>query len=95
MATQAIEREVKLDVPDAWTLPDLAGVAGVADVVDSGVHHLVAVYDDTADHRLLAGRATLRRRTGGTDPGWHLKLPAGGPTGTDRLEVRHDHKRPP
>ncbi|MCB2177365.1 MAG: CYTH and CHAD domain-containing protein [Actinomycetales bacterium] len=95
MTTQAIEREVKLDVPDAWTLPDLAGVGGSAEVADAGVHHLVAVYYDTADHRLLAGRATLRRRTGGTDPGWHLKLPAGGPDGTDRLEVRHDHKRPP
>ena len=95
MTTQAIEREVKLDVPDAWTLPDLAGVGGSAEVADAGVHHLVAVYHDTADHRLLAGRATLRRRTGGTDPGWHLKLPAGGPDGTDRLEVRHDHKRPP
>lgn len=95
MTTQAIEREVKLDVPDAWTMPDLAGVGGAAEVTDAGVHHLVAAYHDTADHRLLAGRATLRRRTGGADPGWHLKLPAGGPTGTDRLEVRHDHQRPP
>ncbi len=95
MTTQAIEREVKLDVPEGWTLPDLAGVGGAAAVADAGVHQLAAVYHDTADHRLLAGRATLRRRTGGTDPGWHLKLPGGGPTGTDRLEVRHDHKRPP
>lgn len=94
VTTQAIEREVKLDVPDGWTLPDLV-VSGVHTVADAGEHQLVATYHDTADHRLLAGRATLRRRTGGTDPGWHLKLPAGGPSGTDRLEVRHDHKRPP
>jgi CHAD domain-containing protein len=95
VTTQAIEREVKLDVPDGWQLPDLTGVADTRQVTDAGIHRLVATYYDTADHRLLAGRATLRRRTGGTDPGWHLKLPAGGPTGTDRLEVRHDHKRPP
>ena len=36
---------------------------------------LEAVYYDTPDLRLLADRVTLRRRTGGPDAGWHLKLP--------------------
>jgi hypothetical protein len=41
------------------------------------LHHLSATYFDTADGRLAASKITLRRRTGGTDEGWHLKLPAG------------------
>ncbi|MET1065938.1 MAG: CYTH and CHAD domain-containing protein, partial [Arthrobacter sp.] len=38
---------------------------------------LEAVYFDTAGLALAARRITLRRRTGGTDHGWHLKIPAG------------------
>ncbi|MFI8187516.1 CHAD domain-containing protein [Streptomyces sp. NPDC085946] len=56
-------------------LPDLAGVAGVAAVLDQGLVHLDATYYDTADTRLAAASVTLRRRTGGSDAGWHLKLP--------------------
>ena len=36
---------------------------------------LTAVYYDTDDLRLARSRVTLRRRTGGGDSGWHLKLP--------------------
>ena len=36
---------------------------------------LDAVYYDTEDFRLAADSLTLRRRTGGDDAGWHLKLP--------------------
>ncbi|MFJ2603817.1 CHAD domain-containing protein [Streptomyces sp. NPDC087425] len=56
-------------------LPDLTGVAGVVAVVDKGVVLLDATYYDTADGRLGAASLTLRRRTGGTDAGWHLKVP--------------------
>ena len=38
---------------------------------------LSAVYFDTEDLRLARAGITLRRRSGGTDDGWHLKLPAG------------------
>ena len=38
---------------------------------------LEAVYYDTPNLRLLAEGVTLRRRTGGEDAGWHLKLPVG------------------
>ena len=38
---------------------------------------LSAVYFDTEDLRLARSGITLRRRSGGTDDGWHLKLPAG------------------
>ncbi|MCX4525846.1 CYTH and CHAD domain-containing protein [Streptomyces sp. NBC_01551] len=56
-------------------LPDLAGTAGIAAVRDEGTVDLDAVYYDTRDQRLAADGLTLRRRTGGGDAGWHLKLP--------------------
>ncbi|MET9605365.1 CYTH and CHAD domain-containing protein [Streptomyces sp. NPDC006512] len=56
-------------------LPDLTGTAGIAEVRDRGTVHLDAVYYDTPDRRLAADGLTLRRRTGGDDAGWHLKLP--------------------
>ncbi|KAB1146393.1 CYTH and CHAD domain-containing protein [Streptomyces luteolifulvus] len=69
-----IERKYESDESG---LPDLTGVAGVAAVVDKGVVQLDAVYYDTADERLAADSITLRRRTGGSDAGWHLKFPVG------------------
>ncbi|MEU6418912.1 CYTH and CHAD domain-containing protein [Streptomyces spiralis] len=63
------------DGPEAGGLPDLTGVGPVAAVVDRGVAVLDAVYYDTPDERLSTAGLTLRRRTGGTDAGWHLKLP--------------------
>ncbi|MEU8778416.1 CYTH and CHAD domain-containing protein [Streptomyces sp. NPDC048606] len=56
-------------------VPDLTGTAGIATVRDRGTAELDAVYYDTPDHRLAADGITLRRRTGGEDAGWHLKLP--------------------
>ncbi|MER6437702.1 CYTH and CHAD domain-containing protein [Streptomyces sp. NPDC001185] len=56
-------------------LPDLTRVPGVSGVLDKGVADLDATYYDTADQRLAAASLTLRRRTGGDDAGWHLKLP--------------------
>ncbi len=77
MASGHLEVETKYDVDEAFQLPALEGLDGVA-VVDTPVEHeLEAVYHDAADLRLLRARVTLRRRTGGPDAGWHLKLPAG------------------
>ncbi|MFE5871011.1 CHAD domain-containing protein [Streptomyces roseifaciens] len=71
-----IERKYEAGGPAAAaSLPDLSRVAGVATVTDEGTHKLDAVYYDTADRRLAAAGITLRRRTGGSDEGWHLKLP--------------------
>ncbi|MEU3251615.1 CYTH and CHAD domain-containing protein [Streptomyces sp. NPDC006997] len=69
-----IERKYESDESG---LPDLTAVAGVAAVLDKGVVELDAVYYDTADERLAADSLTLRRRTGGSDAGWHLKFPVG------------------
>ncbi|MGX1312143.1 CHAD domain-containing protein [Streptomyces calvus] len=70
--TREIERKYESD--DSG-LPDLTHVPGVASVLDKGVAHLDATYHDTADERLAAASVTLRRRTGGSDAGWHLKFP--------------------
>ncbi|MFI1033865.1 CHAD domain-containing protein [Streptomyces sp. NPDC020951] len=67
-----IERKYESDESG---LPDLTGAAGVASVLDKGVAELDAIYYDTSDLRLAAASITLRRRTGGSDAGWHLKLP--------------------
>ncbi|CAM5514823.1 CYTH and CHAD domain-containing protein [Streptomyces coeruleorubidus] len=74
MADTKREIERKYESEDSG-LPDLTGVAGVAAVLDKGVAHLDATYYDTADERLAASSVTLRRRTGGSDAGWHLKFP--------------------
>lgn len=87
MAETKREIERKYDVGADAELPDLSGVAGVADVVDKGVVELDAVYWDTPDQRLAAASITLRRRTGGDDAGWHLKLPVSLAEGV-RDEVR-------
>jgi inorganic triphosphatase YgiF len=74
--SEHLEIEQKFDVDAGFTLPSFDGLAGVT--ADAPVlHHLSATYFDTPDQRLAASKITLRRRTGGTDEGWHLKLPAG------------------
>ncbi|MFF1301744.1 CHAD domain-containing protein [Streptomyces sp. NPDC058307] len=74
MADTKREIERKYESEDSG-LPDLTGVAGVETVVDKGVARLDATYYDTPDERLMASSITLRRRTGGSDAGWHLKFP--------------------
>ncbi|MGX1883715.1 CYTH and CHAD domain-containing protein [Streptomyces sp. NPDC055287] len=75
MADTKREIERKYEATDETRLPDLTKVAGVSSVRDEGVAELDAVYYDTEDLRLAADSITLRRRTGGDDAGWHLKLP--------------------
>src|SRR5512140_3290199 len=76
-AGEFIETERKYDAAAGFALPDLAGLDGVAAVTGPQTYRLRAIYFDTADFRLATAKITLRRRTGGTDAGWHLKLPAG------------------
>jgi CHAD domain-containing protein len=73
--SEHLEIEQKFDVDPGFERPSFAGLAGVT-ADDPVLHHLSATYFDTADGSLAAGKITLRRRTGGTDAGWHLKLPA-------------------
>jgi CHAD domain-containing protein len=90
------ETERKYEAPDEWQLPDpgaLLGRGGDATVEDQ---ELDAVYFDTPDLALARSGITLRRREGGSDAGWHLKLPAG-PDSRDELRVPlgRARRRPP
>lgn len=84
MVSEHREVERKYDAPLDVVLPALVALPGVEDVAPALEVEQVARYFDTADLRLLQARITLRRRVGGVDDGWHLKLP-----GLDgaRLEV--------
>jgi inorganic triphosphatase YgiF len=73
--TEHVETELKFEVSADFVLPDLGGLADGVAVTDPELYLLVATYFDTADLRLAKARITLRRRTGGSDAGWHLKLP--------------------
>lgn len=86
MAERHLEIEQKYDAAAAFVLPELNGLPGVAAVGEPEVHELHATYFDTAGLRLAAAKITLRRRRGGTDAGWHLKMPAG-PDGKEELRA--------
>lgn len=71
-----LEVERKYTVGPEFVVPELAAADWV--VRNGTTVALDATYYDTPDLRLARARITLRRRTGGKDAGWHLKLPAGG-----------------
>ena len=85
MTTTAYETERKYEVPAGHPLPRLDDLPEVAASSDPQEYVLEAEYYDTDDFRLIRHGVTLRRRRGGTDPGWHLKLPVSGNT---RREIR-------
>jgi len=72
-----LEVERKFDVPPGTVFPSFDGLCTISQVERLPSQSLNAVYFDTPRHDLAAHRLTLRRRTGGPDAGWHLKLPAG------------------
>src|SRR3984957_6841799 len=80
-----LEVERKFDVGESTSSPSFAGLADILRVERLPTQSLDAVYFDTPARDLASRRITLRRRTGGVDAGWHLKLPAGPDA---RTEVR-------
>ncbi len=82
MAT-LVERERKYSGDQGFRLPDLTGCGGVVTTSDATAHDLDAVYLDTPDLRLARSGFALRRRTGGHDAGWHLKVGAAGGARTE------------
>lgn len=83
MVAPEVHREIerKLEVPDGFIVPDLVAAGVVSRMTPCPTLSLVAVYFDTPDLLLARQRITLRRRTGGIDDGWHLKVPS--PEGDD------------
>jgi CHAD domain-containing protein len=77
-----VERERKYELSPHDPLPSLDGLATPIGPHDQ---RLEAVYYDTVHMRLIRAGLTLRKRIGGSDAGWHLKIPAG----TDAREELH------
>jgi inorganic triphosphatase YgiF len=80
-----LETEQKYDAAADFVLPDLAGLEGRTKTTGRQRYYLSATYFDTDELDLINNRITLRRRVGGPDEGWHLKLPVRKDT---RQEVR-------
>jgi CHAD domain-containing protein len=95
MITGVRETEQKYEAGPNVILPPLDGLPQVATVSEPEVETLTAEYYDTDDLRLLLAGITLRRRQGGTDEGWHLKLPAGTQGATVQMPVSRDELRLP
>ena len=74
-STREVER--KYEAADEVPLPDPSRLLGRRSIGAAEDQQLDAVYFDTPDLRLLRAGVTLRRREGGSDAGWHLKLPVG------------------
>lgn len=79
------EIERTYDVDAETHLPDLTGAGPVAAIRAEKPVALRAEYFDTADRALSRARITLRRREGGADQGWHVKLP--GAVGRTEIHV--------
>ncbi|TDC51969.1 CYTH and CHAD domain-containing protein [Jiangella ureilytica] len=86
--TAHIERERKYEVGDDGPAPPVSGLTfpDGASPVDPSSEELQAVYFDTPDLRLTRAGVTLRRRAGGPDEGWHLKVPTA--DADTRVELR-------
>ena len=72
-----LETEQKYDADADFVLPKLGSLPelGGRRAADPKRIYLSATYYDTEDLALIQHKVTLRRRVGGDDEGWHLKLP--------------------
>lgn len=82
--SRTVEVERKYDVDRDTPLPEWQGIPGVDQVSAGESRELDARYFDTADAELSRAGVALRRRTGGSDAGWHIKGPR---EGDGRLEM--------
>src|SRR6201999_3855521 len=72
-----LEVERKFDVVESTVSPSFEGIAAVARVEKSPTQTLDATYCTPPPGDRARTKIPVRRRTGGHDAGWHLKLPAG------------------
>jgi CHAD domain-containing protein len=79
------EVEQKFEVPEGADTPTKRPLTGLGRWRDGPEWDLDAVYYDTRELNLVSAGITLRRRTGGDDAGWHLKLPV---AADERQELR-------
>ena len=77
MTGDHLETEQKYDAEADFVLPKLGSLRErkSSRMADQKRFYLSATYFDTEDLDLNRHKITLRRRVGGDDEGWHLKLP--------------------
>ena len=106
MSTVHDEIEAKYDADEDFQVPGLVELFGPARDAVGGVladgspwaegeavqHHLTATYFDTARLDLAAAGLSLRRRSGGDDAGWHLKVPGADSVRTEIREPLGDEQ---
>jgi inorganic triphosphatase YgiF len=80
------EREDKFEVDPDWVMPQLMGLVPDGGQLDQEVRRLDNTYFDTPGAGLRLFGVTLRRRVGGSETGWQLKVP----NGTARTELQSD-----
>jgi CHAD domain-containing protein len=89
-----VERERKFESPADFQVPDLAGDP-IAALDEPAVLSLDATYYDTPELRLTRAALALRRRTGGADAGWHLKVGAVGGARAEHQRALTASTKPP
>jgi hypothetical protein len=78
------EHEDKFEVDSDWVMPQLTDLLGDGGRLDQEVRKLDNTYFDTPGAALRLFGITLRRRVGGSETGWQLKVPSG----TARTELQ-------
>jgi CHAD domain-containing protein len=71
------EQETKFDVDQDWVMPPVADLVPDGGRLDQEVRKLHNTYFDTPGAGLRLFGITLRRRIGGSETGWQLKVPSG------------------
>ena len=88
----AVEVERKFTVPSGLPLPDVATLGATG---EPRHHDLNALYFDTPALDLTRSGSSLRRRSGGSDAGWHLKLKGAGEHARQEITAPITGARPP
>jgi CHAD domain-containing protein len=79
-----VETEDKFDVDHDWEMPEVAVLVPDGGSLVQDVRTLDSTYFDTPGAGLRLFGVTLRRRVGGSDTGWQMKVP----NGTSRTELQ-------
>ena len=71
------EQEHKFEIDTDWVMPQLTELLPDGGRLSQDVRKLDNTYFDTPDAGLRLFGITLRRRVGGSETGWQLKVPSG------------------
>jgi len=71
------EQEHKFEIDTDWVMPELTELLPDGGRLSQDVRKLDSTYFDTPDAGLRLFGITLRRRVGGSETGWQLKVPSG------------------